>query len=549
MRKRLHVFLKSKVGEALLAVLVGANFIIIIIESDSLHAKAQLAEQEWSWIQSANTTFLVIFILELGVRIFTYQKWFFRSGWNWMDLTIILADVGTTILATQVEFSASLSSLRIIGLLRLLRSVKIMQMSPQLALMVKGLLASIEVLIWGCGMLILITMTFGVFAVQIIHPINLRVADTGYYDDVDCERCPRAFQSVLNSVITFSQQIIAGDSWGMVSIPVMEEAPVTGIFFATVFITIQLMLLNLILSVIVDTALRVSQEDKQELLKAKEKNFLQHAKVLKTMCADMDLDGDGNLTKEEILKGYEHNEEFRNLLTLMDVQRDEIEDVFGILDRDESGELNYDEFIKELHRMRSQATQTMLAFIRFNVAQVKSQVGHMQVAVRETRTYCQELGRPPPQQPAEAIHDRFREQLHEELRELQARTSTQHDQLLQNLRDLLQGPVSSRWRFGVVEAMGQQSGRNGAGDISGATTPLVKRAAGAADTFEGQSASPARCKQAARALAESRCTTPLPCCQVKTGQKGKQCIGALRPASDSDPGELSPSPGCLAKCS
>lgn len=51
--------------------------------------------------------------------------------------------------------------------------------------------------------------------------MNERVASKGLYDG--CERCPRAFKSTFNSALTFTQQIVTGDSWGTISIPVIEE--------------------------------------------------------------------------------------------------------------------------------------------------------------------------------------------------------------------------------------------------------------------------------------------------------------------------------------
>lgn len=47
---------------------------------------------------------------------------------------------------------------------------------------------------------------------EVLHPVNVRVAERGDYEG--CERCIRAYSSVLTSNLTFMQQILAGDSWG-----------------------------------------------------------------------------------------------------------------------------------------------------------------------------------------------------------------------------------------------------------------------------------------------------------------------------------------------
>merc|ERR1719428_2815072 len=100
-------------------------------------------------------------------------------------------------------------------------------------------------------LLVMITL-WSVILVELVHPVNKTVAETGIYEG--CERCARAYESVMASNLTILQTIIAGDSWGIVSLAVIEESPLTIVVFVGVLVSINFGVLNLILAVIVKVA-------------------------------------------------------------------------------------------------------------------------------------------------------------------------------------------------------------------------------------------------------------------------------------------------------
>lgn len=229
------------------------------------------------------------------------------------------------------------------------------------------------------------------------------------------------------------------------------------LFFSLVFIAIQLLMMNLILSVIVDCAQKVSTEDTKSLAKAKEKDLLKSSNDLKKLCAAMDTDKSGTLTRSELVDGYDRNNEFRDMLLVMDIKRDELDAVFSILDTDQSGLLHYDEFADELYRMKTQETHTLLVFIKFSVQQVRNLVDDMRSIIRDqTVNYKEQFG-PVIDRIERSMIDGYpsqsQDQLQKEIQDWAAKTTVQHDQLLQHLRDLTQGQSSSRWRSGVNEAV------------------------------------------------------------------------------------------------
>ena len=68
----------------------------------------------------------------------------------------------------------------------------------------------------------------------------------------------------------------------------------------------------------------------------------------------MDKDKSGNLTLQELTGGFNENEEFSNLMQLLDVQEEDTSFVFELLDANGDGVVSYDEFIEQLYKMKTQ---------------------------------------------------------------------------------------------------------------------------------------------------------------------------------------------------
>merc|ERR1719215_961084 len=107
--------------------------------------------------------------------------------------------------------------------MKLMRAVRILLAFPELYMLVKGIFGAMKAILWGTFLIMCVLTLFSIMAVELIHPINSRVESSGTY--VDCDRCGRAFATVPASIVTFTQTIVTGDSWGQVSIPIIEEEP------------------------------------------------------------------------------------------------------------------------------------------------------------------------------------------------------------------------------------------------------------------------------------------------------------------------------------
>lgn len=357
----------SETFDAVLGVLIMANLVLVVLETD--HEAAE--EEVPGWIKFTSSFVSGIYLLELLMRIFTYRAAFFLDASSWLDMTIVSSDAAFMLVDLVIGKGVmpSTSVLRIFKLLRLTRAVKVLTAFPELRLMLKGLKGAMRAVFWGLALLALALCIWGILLVQLVHGTNLRVEKADLY--VGCDRCPRAFSSVAQAMLTLTQQLVAGDSWGTVTMPIIEEEPLTALLFGGVLVTVGLTVMNLILAVIVDAAQEARKTTDHELAMLKRTEWDDAKHFLYEQCKTMDVDGSGSLCYAELVNGFDTNEPFRDALDVMDVKRNDLAMVFDILDKDKSGDVDYDEFINELYYFKSHDSHTMLVFIKYYVEDLR----------------------------------------------------------------------------------------------------------------------------------------------------------------------------------
>ncbi|CAJ1419444.1 unnamed protein product [Effrenium voratum] len=334
-------------------------------------------------IGTFNLVFLFVYTFEALLRLAAFRIAYFYSSWNRLDFCVLSVDWILQIIAIVLageSFKADLFRiLRVIRALRVLRSIRTLPLFRELYIMLYGFLSAAKAIAWAAVLLMLILMIMGIIAVEWVHPIAKDLSEAGVFPE-ECVRCHRAFETVWASALTFSQQIVAGDSWGQVTIPIMESNPETVPYFMVVFITIDLGLLNLILSVIVDKAHQAQQEDIKFQLTQRQAAFEGARRNLLALCEELDEDASGCLSLDELLSGYDRLPEFQEQMRLMDVEREDMASLFRVLDEDGSGDIEYNEFVEQVVKMRSQDTTLSLLFLRSQIKDIKH---HLQDVVNE----------------------------------------------------------------------------------------------------------------------------------------------------------------------
>jgi len=168
---------------------------------------------------------LIVFIIEIVLKLLAYRFLFWRNGWNWFDFLVVAIAV-----APGTGPWAVLRSLRILRVLRLLTVM------PQLRKVVAAFMHSIPGL-------------SGVMLIMAIFFYTMGVLATNLFGDA----FPQWFGSLGGSLFSLFQ-VMTLESWSMGIVrPVMEVFPWAWAFFVPFIVIATFTILNLFIGIIVST--------------------------------------------------------------------------------------------------------------------------------------------------------------------------------------------------------------------------------------------------------------------------------------------------------
>ena len=168
-------------------------------------------------------TVLVIFVMELAIRITAYGRDFFRDPWGVFDFLVV-----------GVAFVPATENFSVLRALRVLRVLRLASVVPQLRRVVEALLSAVPGLGSVVAILALIFYVAGVMATKLFG-----------------ESFPDWFGSLARSIYSLFQ-IMTLESWSMGIVrPVMEVYPYAWAFFVPFILIATFTMLNLFIGVVV----------------------------------------------------------------------------------------------------------------------------------------------------------------------------------------------------------------------------------------------------------------------------------------------------------
>ncbi|MGB0751981.1 MAG: ion transporter [Gammaproteobacteria bacterium] len=182
---------------------------------------------------------LVVFTLELLLKLFAYRLAFFRSGWNNFDFVIVV-----------IAWVPSSGPFSILRALRILRVLRLLSVVPQMRRVVAAIGHSIP------GMTSVISVLGLLFYVASVMATKL----FGQHADPNMQEW---FGSVGASAYTLFQ-IMTLESWSMGIVrPTMELYPWSWVFFLPFIIITSFAVLNLFIGIIVDSMQRLHENESE----------------------------------------------------------------------------------------------------------------------------------------------------------------------------------------------------------------------------------------------------------------------------------------------
>ncbi|CAK9089653.1 unnamed protein product [Durusdinium trenchii] len=289
------------------------------------------------WLQAVDYVFAGIYIAEFGLRLYTYGIAVLRSNWVKFDLFLILSsmlDIALKQVATVSEVLTQILLVRILRLARLARAVRLMVQFRVLWQLVQGLLHSVSTLLWTFLMVMILVYGFAIVGIETIH-VDLTLPLEHPYNVAVMQNFDRFSDAMLTLFQCFTL-----DSAGEVYRPLITHNPVLIAYFMTVILVMAVSLMNLVTAIMVNSALDQASEDKDVKRAYEAVQKRKQLEQLKVMFLELDTDGSGELTLEELKTAPE---EVREQLEAV-AGTEDIEGLFQMLDYDGGGSLDTSEF-------------------------------------------------------------------------------------------------------------------------------------------------------------------------------------------------------------
>nr|WP_084477910.1 ion transporter [Nocardia jejuensis] len=215
------------------------KFIIAIILLNALSLGAETSDSLMSAaggvISFVDTAALMIFVVEMLLKLYAYRLAYFRDPWNCFDFAV----VGVALLPS----SGGLSVLRAF---RILRALRLVSATPSMRKVVTNLLAAMPGMGSILGLLALVLYVAAVMATKLFGAVT-----------------PEYFGSLGTSMWTLFQ-IMTGEAWPDIARTVMQEKPFAWVFFLGYILLSTFVVLNLFLAVMVTAADDVREDENRE---------------------------------------------------------------------------------------------------------------------------------------------------------------------------------------------------------------------------------------------------------------------------------------------
>eukprot|EP00931_Biecheleriopsis_adriatica_P060771 TRINITY_DN36508_c0_g1_i1.p1 TRINITY_DN36508_c0_g1~~TRINITY_DN36508_c0_g1_i1.p1 ORF type:complete len:742 (+),score=142.07 TRINITY_DN36508_c0_g1_i1:26-2227(+) len=296
------------------------------------------------WLGISEIVFFIIYVVESFLRVFAYGWFALRSHWVQFDILLVTSSAVEFVLQVvelDAELLKQLMLLRVLRMVRLVRAVRLMVHFQTLWKLVQGLIYSVPTLMWTFlvwGICVAILSLAGLETMQVDldlpldHPFNVVVIDH--------------FRSVGDAMMAMAM-CFAWDSAADIYRPVIKERPLTIFYFAATQSILAIAVYNVVIAVMVEGSMRFALSDNEALKVWEQERKKRAMQELKEMFRELDEDGSGELSLNEL---EEAPEDIRETLTGI-ANSDNLKGLFQLMDYDGGGTLAIDEFCEGVFKV------------------------------------------------------------------------------------------------------------------------------------------------------------------------------------------------------
>mmetsp|Transcript_21916 Transcript_21916/g.46579 ORF Transcript_21916/g.46579 Transcript_21916/m.46579 type:complete len:482 (+) Transcript_21916:127-1572(+) len=346
----------------LMGIVISINAVYLGIETD--YARD---DDSGSWF-AIEVSFTTIFLVELILRLFAERCAFWRDSWNIFDTFLVgTACIDTFLIEILLQRSGGeavelLSIMKIFRVLRVARVLRLLRFFKKLWLLVIGVMDAMLALFWAWLLIALIIYVFSIFLTRTLG----KVFQSENQDIKD------QFGTVVKTMFTMFQ-VMTLDDWPAIARNAMHYEPWIWIIFILFLVITTFSIMNVIVAVIVESTLDQAMNHKAEEVKQQEIATQAAGRKVRQVFKATDANRDGRVTREEFIAALKRTEVYAYLQDAgIDVRQ--AENLFDILDYDDSGFLDAEEFTSGVLKARGQAKAKDVLNVQCNILKYEQQV-------------------------------------------------------------------------------------------------------------------------------------------------------------------------------
>jgi len=240
--------------------------------------------------------------------------------------------------------------------------------------MIMGFFGAMRAMFWGLVMIMVLLVIWSLITVEMVHPLNHRLAMDTVNVVWDLNWCPYSLDSIWHSTLLLFQTLVAGDSWGLCIVPIIRVHPWTFWIFSLSLVSVALGFTNLILAVIVDKAAAAREEEHQSAIQSnKDKQAISLAKWLEVM-QTIDADGNGTISLEELYDGYDTQESIQIALHNLDLGRGDLSVLFDLMVDPGQEAMSYQDLINCLQKAKALDMRVYLMLMQLQISRMERRI-------------------------------------------------------------------------------------------------------------------------------------------------------------------------------
>lgn len=369
-----HMAIKSPWFDVVIGLVILLNAVAISVEQS-----LEIQSKSTTGIQVVETLFLIIYVVEFGLRWFVWGRRCLKDNWVKFDVLLILQGLIFTLViepASEATEAGPLMLLRMFRLLRLGKTARLFARIQSFWMLIRGLMQSAGMVIYSCIILFLMLWIASTVAVELITKKSLETNDAELKDHVD-----RYFSNLPHTMLTLLQFVFVDDA-SQVYRPLIEKDVWLVFYFVGVLVLFAVVLMNLISAVFFASVIDQNAREMDEAKKDQEQNWSELIADLKTMFLRLDEDQSGVLTRDEVVNMTEEDQ----IVLQEALGVHSAVDIFNMLDVSHTGKVSLNEFFDSI-------VDTILSKGSVDLKRMERQVETMHWRLKEIFVAVHELQR------------------------------------------------------------------------------------------------------------------------------------------------------------